>query len=169
MDIITAKEKTTLAELARRLFASDPDNAKAVERKAIAALRKANPHLKPNESLPEGAPVLVPQIDGAKRAAGRSKGIEFASKASELKRALATLEDLLQKSWEQREQQEQSAAEDLKLHTREFSPEMKKQVRVVQEAATRRKKEGTEERKQQQQALIRLKKDFQQISKVLPD
>ena len=51
MDLITAKEKTTLAELARRLFASDPRNAKAIERKAIAALRRANPHLKPNESL----------------------------------------------------------------------------------------------------------------------
>lgn len=64
MRFVTFKGERNLSELARRVF--DIKGPKAAEhtKEAAAALLRTNPHLRELKEVPEGTPIIVPNVPG---------------------------------------------------------------------------------------------------------
>ncbi len=171
MKIIATRAEHNLSELARRLFKIEGPHATAAERKAVAALRHENPHLRPGGALVEGMPIVVPNVEGLEVSAAPVAAFDFAKTgAAELRAALAGLDGMLEAAHAEKLKEEDAAARDLKQHGRELNsvdPAVKERVTVAQQAAKRRAKDLAERRKLDQQALARLLKDSEILTKVL--
>src|SRR4051794_21506584 len=66
MRIVTIHGERTLADVAQRVFQIKPSDT-ARMKLAVAALRAANPHLGARPALHHGAPLVVPDLEGAAR------------------------------------------------------------------------------------------------------
>src|SRR5215213_1996584 len=88
MRIHSTRGETNLTDLARLLFKLPGPREAALTREAVAALRRANPHLRPDAAIPEGTPVLVPDVEGLEpAAASRGVGSDLADDAAKQLRA----------------------------------------------------------------------------------
>jgi hypothetical protein len=172
MRIHSTRRETNLTELARQLFNLSGPHEAAMARLAVDALRRANPHLRPESALPEGTPVLVPDVEGLEpAAASRSVGSDLADEAAkQLRAALGGAAKALDAAVEEELKAEEDAAEQLKRHERELSavsPDVPERLAKIREAAKARKEELSQHTQFQKTGLARLGKDLEAFAKMM--
>ena len=170
MNIIAIRKEKTLAELAQSLFKAEAGEGRSVDRKALAALRKANPDVASTGTLAEGTPIVVPEVEGLRPNPAADRGFNLSANAADLVALLSRLTDHLENASAQRLKQEETQARELKEHARELTaagPEVKKRVEAAQRAAKQRTKDLADEQKLNTNDLKHLKKDLDLFSKSL--
>ncbi len=171
MRILTTHAEANLTELARHLFKIEGPHAVAEERKAIAALRHANPHLRAGAKLAEGAPIVVPDIEGLGDIPSPAVAVDLSKEhVKELRTALTRAGEALKSAHDQELNDEKAEATSLRILADDLdNPDeaVARRLAAVEQAGRRRVKELAERRKLHQQALARLGKDLEVLMKAL--
>jgi hypothetical protein len=172
MRIIVTRSEKNLSALARRLFTIEGPHAAAAERKAITALRRANPSLLPSGTLSEGAPIVVPDVEGlaSPTTAAAPTADVLKEMAKELRTALARVNEALEEARTGQKKALESDASDLKDYGRELKAMgdiVAERLAAVDKAVKRRAKELSERHKLDDQAVSQLGKDLDGLLKAL--
>lgn len=123
MRVTTLREKSSLAEIADRLFAKlTPETTKLAE----AALLKANPELAEPEALRPGAIIRVPEVPTVKLKSARAEDDPVGQTREMLKTALKSYQELLAQRFksEKEDLTEQSRIVTELRQTHQDSPEI---------------------------------------------
>src|SRR5262245_38303531 len=114
MKLHTTQSEGNLNELARRLFKIEGPGADDAEKKAVEALKRANPQLRGEGALPKEAPIVVPDVEGLKPASKAGANVNLPDDtAKQLKRSLDLVETTLAESQEKRISDEKNLLKDL--------------------------------------------------------
>jgi hypothetical protein len=171
MRIRTTQGKQSLTELARRLFPARGPHAAERRKQAVAALRRANPHLDPDASLPEGTPILVPDEAGPGPDLPSSRGAALQlteDAAARLRAALSGAGKLLRAGLEAERKREEEASRQIQQHRQELveaDPSIKDRLATIQAAAKARRDALSEQDRLQKAGLAQLFKDLDELIK----
>jgi hypothetical protein len=98
MNIAASKGERTLSELTRRLFNIKGPQAAKMAKQAEAALLHVNPHLHDLTQVPEGTPIVVPDVPGVSPVATGGMGAVSAEITAQLQQALADAGTIISQS-----------------------------------------------------------------------
>jgi hypothetical protein len=163
MKFTTLQPGEDLAKLTRRLF---PTRSRNVRQAAQEALLSANPHLADPKELPEGAPVVIPDVPGARPAAGEtgSAGEVLLSLLRQARDQIGDLRPVLDARIDRQEEESKAAqalasAPDLrKLAERE--PEVKKRLSTIAQNNRAELERLQSFRKLQHEAIAQIQEDL---------
>ncbi len=171
MRVTVARGDSNLTDLAHRLFDIGSDTDSAVAREVVRALRAANPHLPPRARLPEGALVVVPEVETARSAAmDPATAVMGGEWVEELAAALKQAGAELETSMERQLQREEAFEETLGQHDRELQtmgPNVAEGLARIREAAKKRRAELGERRRAVREALGLLGNDLQVLARAV--
>jgi hypothetical protein len=169
MEVRTAHGEESLAELAERLFRTGGSKARA--REALAALKRANPHLDPRKAIAPGTPVLVPPVEGLAPAAGPAPAADLAKEAAqELREALHHAGEALGAARARAAAEDEAALAAVKKGERELKAlgdDAAGELKQFRDAAKARRKESEGQAKAQEDGLKRLQSSIDKFLKRL--
>src|SRR6266540_133493 len=166
MNFIIAQDHNSPEALARRLFAIKDTPGGPTESLAVAALLRANPHLKAGQDVPKGMPILVTDIPGLEMHAVPATRLEASEKVvTQLHGVLSCLGTALKTALAREVKQDQDMLSQLQKAGRKPSNyadnDIDKRLKQIKEAAKTRAKELAQHDKFQKAGLARLEKDLE--------
>jgi hypothetical protein len=173
MRIITSDGNETLREIARRVFKVRGTRAELRERKSVAALLAANPHLAPNRSIPTGTVVVVPDAESLPRPEVGAAGLSARSSgehAAVVRKAMETAAGSLYAAADHQRRADEAMLELLEKHKRELKSadeDVQAQVAKVQKAAAVRAKALDAQAKRAKANFGQLSKQFDEFVKLM--
>jgi hypothetical protein len=170
MNIHIVKNDQKLNELARTLFKIEGPDAPALEKKAVAELKRTNPQLSATKPLPAGVPLMVPEVEGLKRAdeKGDSAGL-YEELLKQLARALKGADKTLNESITRLKERDQQMLKDLTANQRVLKnahPEAFEKMATTAKTIKARAKEFDQEAKLNDADLKQLAADLKQMTKL---
>jgi MoxR-like ATPase len=166
MKLHATKSEKSLNELARRLFKIEGTGS-AAEKKAVEALKTANPQLRGGGALPKNAPVVVPDVKGLKASPEAAEGgVNLGDEtAAEIKAAMELTAAALKTSFSEQDKAEKLMLKDLDRISSEggTDSDIKKRVAAALEASGKRVELSKARRAIKQKALERLRDDSSEL------
>jgi hypothetical protein len=167
MKFTIVKDKSNLSELTHHLFEIKGSGAKAREKEIEASLLAANPHLADLKNIPEGTPIVVPEIDVEARVK------DSASTAPTLIQQIRGQLDGVRKSLEEMRTRQVAELKQTKtiLKKKDFkaaagkTAATRKRLTKIESDATGRLKELDQQKKSQQAGIDQLGKDLDDFIK----
>ncbi len=164
MNIISAQGEKNFTEMARRIFPVSGARSAAMERAAVAALKRANPHLSPDKPLEPGTPVFVPAIDRADAPSPKIDLLDETKRAAtQLLDALHGVEKELEAAVQKKIESDASMLSALKKHSRELSEggdDAAGRIKKIQATMKAEEKSAAEEAKGRRADFARLQKEL---------
>jgi hypothetical protein len=172
MRIAAGGGEKDLAELARKVFKLGGRREADDVARAVEALRRANPHLRPDAPVPAGEPVAVPEVEGLTPAAARAGPADDLADdlVKQLKTALGEVAKELDAGLDQEAKDEEEADRQLAGVERELlaaDPESRERVARVREAMKARRAELADRRRADRKALDQLGQDLDELARAL--
>ncbi len=170
MNIHIVKNDQNLNELARTLFKIEGANAPALEKKAVAELKRTNPQLSATKPLPTGVPLVVPEVEGLKRAdeKGDSAGLDE-KLLKQLAGALKSADKTLNESITRLKDRDQQMLKDLTANQRALKnahPEVFEKLATTAKTIKARTKDFDQEAKLNDADLKQLSTDLKQLQQL---
>lgn len=119
MKIHIVKSEQSLNELARALFKVEGRQSAALEKRAVAELKRANPGLKAGRPAPVGEPLLVPEVEGLRRTEPpEESGATDEETLKQMARALKGVDAVLKESVDERKKADQQTLKEITANQR---------------------------------------------------
>ena len=168
MKIHIVKSEQNLEELARTLFKVEGPESAALEKRAVAELKRANPGLKPNRPAPAGEPLLVPEVPGLRRTEPSDEsGSTDEETLKQMARALKGVDAALKESHGERKDADQQTLKEITAHQRGLKaahPEAHERVTATAARLKARAKDLDQEAKLNGADLKRLAGDLDALN-----
>jgi hypothetical protein len=164
MRILTTARESSLRDLAHSLFEIKGPTAAADEKRAIDALRAANPQLSARAKIPARTPLTVPDVEKLKPGAEAPESADLRDDLiKQLKEAISSVGQVLEAEHDQAQEEDNAEMRQLKEHTKELTAADKSvgdRLKQIQEGAAQRKHRRTEQREIEKRGLAQLRKDL---------
>ncbi|MBX9583794.1 MAG: hypothetical protein K2X87_26125 [Gemmataceae bacterium] len=170
MRVVAGGGEKDLTELARKVFKLGGRREADDVARAVEALRRANPRLRPDAAVPAGEPVVVPEVEGLAPAADRAGPADDPADdlTGQLKTALGGVAKSLDAGLDEEAKAEEEADRQLARVEKELvaaDPESRERVAKVREAGEARRAGLADRRRADREALAQLGKDLDELAR----
>ena len=169
MNVTTSGGDDNLKELARRLYKIRGKRAEIHEAEAVAALRKANPHLRADKPVRAGTLVVVPDVEGLHAATVPPASRDTTTQGADvLRQALDRASRVLLAAARSEQSRQESMSKSLEEHLdEELDSSVRAGMTSVQHAAKDQIKALEEHSKRVRSNIARVGKDLDNLLKKL--